>query len=211
MPRLITLLLLLVALAILAMQNLATSLPLVILSSETPAIPVGILLVGAVCIGAFITVILYGLVGLGKPPVSKYRPMGQRVPYPDSPGSTNLPPSGPASSPGVSASGSSSSSSSYTPSPTAYASGSSSAFVSGPSPQETTSKPASPSATPADTSQKPASTPVKDSGFKSHFGRNAPTPPTPDKGPSAKTPSTQASSVSGPQDSANSVKKKLNS
>lgn len=204
MPRLIALLLVLVSMVLLAMQNRSTSLPLVILSSETPAIPVGILLVSAICIGSFITVVLYGLVGLGRPPASKYRPMGQRVPYPDSPGSTTLPPSGPASSPSTS-----SSDSSYTPS-TPYTSGSSSAFVSSPSPKKTTTPPATPSATPTDTPPNSPSTPIKDSGFKSHFGGNAPTPPVPESGPSTQASSTQAPSgpTAGTNDS-NSVKKKF--
>lgn len=96
MTRLIILLLILAALAILAVQNLSTPVSLVILgSARTPEIPFGLLLLGAVCIGALITLILYGLVGLRRSPESKYRPMGRRVPYPDSPGSTALPDSGP--------------------------------------------------------------------------------------------------------------------
>ncbi len=106
MPRLIILLLTLAALAILAVQNLSIPVSLVILgSARTPQIPFGLLLLGAVCIGALITLILYGLVGLRRPPESKYRPMGRRVPYPESPGSTTLPDSGPPySSPGAAAS-----------------------------------------------------------------------------------------------------------
>jgi hypothetical protein len=73
---------------ILAVQNLSIPVSLVILgSSKTPEIPFGLLLVGAVGIGALITLILYGLIGLQRPPESKYRPLGRRVPYPENPGS----------------------------------------------------------------------------------------------------------------------------
>ena len=124
MTRLIILLLILAALAILAVQNLSTPVSLVILGgARTPEIPFGLLLLGAVGIGALITLILYGLVGLRRSPESKYRPMGRRVPYPDSPGSTTLPASGPPySSAGAGAS------------PYSTAS-SSTAFVSEPTPQ----------------------------------------------------------------------------
>ncbi len=89
MPRIILLLLILAALAILAVQNLSTPVSLVILgSSRTLEIPFGLLLVGTLCLGALITLILYGLVGLQRPPESKYRPLGRRVPYPESPGGT---------------------------------------------------------------------------------------------------------------------------
>jgi hypothetical protein len=99
MPRLIILLLILAALAVLAVQNFSSAIALVILGGQTPEIPLGLLLVGAVGIGALITLILYGLVGAQRPPESKYRPMGSRVPYPDSPGSTTLPRSSPAYEP----------------------------------------------------------------------------------------------------------------
>lgn len=95
MPRLIILLLILAALVVLTVQNLSTSMALVILSGKTTALPFGLLLLGAICIGALVTLVLYTLVGLWRPPESKYRPMGRRVPYPDSPGSTTLPTSGP--------------------------------------------------------------------------------------------------------------------
>ncbi len=89
MPRIILLLLILAALAILAVQNLSTPVSLVILgSSRTPEIPFGLLLVGTLCLGALITLILYALVGLQRPPESKYRPLGRRVPYPENPGSS---------------------------------------------------------------------------------------------------------------------------
>jgi hypothetical protein len=86
MARIIILLLILAALAILAVQNLATPVSLVILgSSRTPEIPFGLLLISAIGLGALITLVLYGLVGLQRPPESKYRPLGRRVPYPDGP------------------------------------------------------------------------------------------------------------------------------
>jgi uncharacterized integral membrane protein len=89
MPQIIILLLILAALVILAVQNLSVPVSLVILgSSKTPELPLGLLLVGAIGIGAFITLILYGLVGLQRLPDSKYRPLGRRVPYPENPGSS---------------------------------------------------------------------------------------------------------------------------
>ncbi|MEO0768417.1 MAG: hypothetical protein AAFY72_03135 [Cyanobacteria bacterium J06649_4] len=117
MPRLIVLLLTLIALALLAVQNLDTPVSLVILSSTLPAISLGILLVSAIGIGALLTLVLYGLVGIRRPPESKYRPMGRRVPFPEGSGST-LPPTEP----------------NYgTSSGSSYTSGSSSAFISEPS------------------------------------------------------------------------------
>ena len=99
MPRLIILLSIVLMMAAVAVQN-PTSLSLVILGgSRTPEMPLGLMLVGAVALGSLTTLLLYGLVGLRRPPESKYRPMGQRVPYPNSPGSTTLPPSGPAYQP----------------------------------------------------------------------------------------------------------------
>lgn len=99
MPRLIILLFIALVMAAVAVQN-PTSLSLVVLGgSRTPDIPLGLMLVGAVALGSLTTLVLYGLVGLRRPPESKYRPMGQRVPYPNSPGSTTLPPSGPAYQP----------------------------------------------------------------------------------------------------------------
>lgn len=134
MTQLIPLLLILASLTVLAVQNRSISLPLVILSSETPAIPVGLLLVVAVCLGALITLILYGLMGLIRPPESKYRPIGRRVPYPDDPGSTLS--SGPtgASSPSDTV---------YNPADAAYSS-SSSAFVSDPAPPTAPNSPSNP-------------------------------------------------------------------
>ncbi|MEL7352280.1 MAG: hypothetical protein AAFN38_12710 [Cyanobacteria bacterium J06560_5] len=142
MPRLITLLFILIALAVLAVQNRANTLSLTLLSSETPEIPLGLLLVGAIGVGSLLTLILYGLVGVGRPPESKYRPMGKRVPYPDSPGSTNLPPSGPSST--------SPSDKPYRPQgATTYGSGST-AFVSEPSAPSPVTTPSSPVSPPQD-------------------------------------------------------------
>lgn len=85
MFRFIVLLLISAVLAVVTVQNLATPMALVILSGKTPAVPFGLLLLGATGSGAIVTLILYGLVGLYRPPESKYRPMGRRVPYPDEP------------------------------------------------------------------------------------------------------------------------------
>ncbi|MEL7071566.1 MAG: hypothetical protein AAGN15_23360 [Cyanobacteria bacterium J06581_3] len=98
MPRLIILLLSVAALAVLALQNLATTVPLVVLGRTLLDIQLGVLLAISVGIGALLTLVLYGLVGLRRAATSKYQPMGRRVPYPDSSGST-LPPSGGPSGP----------------------------------------------------------------------------------------------------------------
>ncbi|MEO0852416.1 MAG: hypothetical protein AAFY15_02775 [Cyanobacteria bacterium J06648_11] len=150
MPRLIVLLLTLIALALLAVQNLDTPVSLVILSNSLPEIPLGILLVCAIGSGALLTLILYGLVGRRRPPESKYRPMGRRVPSPGDPDST-LPPTGP--SPYGQSSPSSYSGSSYSPS--------SSAFVSEPS-NQSSNQPSTPvdEAPPVDA---PVDTPPKES------------------------------------------------
>ena len=95
MIRAIVLLLILAALAVLAIQNFSTPVALVILSSRTGEIPFGLLLVGAVGVGALVSLILYGLLSLRRSPESKYRPLGRRVPYPESPRDTSLPPSSP--------------------------------------------------------------------------------------------------------------------
>ncbi len=117
MPRLIILLLIVLVMAAVAVQN-PGSLSLVVLGGfRTPEIPLGLILVAGAALGSLITLILYGLVGARRPPESKYRPMGQRVPYPNSPGSTTLPPSGPA----------------YQPVEKPYSSTSTAAFVSEPS------------------------------------------------------------------------------
>ncbi|CAN5618605.1 hypothetical protein BH23CYA1_BH23CYA1_00340 [soil metagenome] len=142
MPRLIVLLLILAALIVLAVQNLSPAVALVILSGKTIEIPFGLLLLGAVCLGALVTLLIYALVGLQRPPESKYRPMGRRVPYPESPGSTTLPNASPSSS-----STGSQADPNYSRS---------SAFVSEPAPAQTVS---SPQDSPPRTAHKPFVTP----------------------------------------------------
>ncbi|EDX86253.1 hypothetical protein S7335_3956 [Synechococcus sp. PCC 7335] len=83
MFRLIILLLPIAVLIVIAVQN-STLIALNFLGGSFPAVPFGLLLAITVCIGALITLLLYGLVGWRRPPESKYRPMGRRVPYPDS-------------------------------------------------------------------------------------------------------------------------------
>jgi len=97
MPRIIVFLLTVAALAIVALQNLATEVPLIIFGKTfASAMPFGLLLVITVGIGALLTLIFYGLLGSRRPPESKYRPMGRRMPYPESPSSNPLPASKPA-------------------------------------------------------------------------------------------------------------------
>ncbi len=120
MFRFIILLLISAVLAVITVQNLATPIVLVILSGKTPAVPFGLLLLAAICLGALVTLFLYGLVGLYRPPASKYRPMGRRVPYSDGPDSGFF-------------DHESASSTTYSPATQVY-SGSSSTFVSEPTP-----------------------------------------------------------------------------
>ena len=86
MPRLIILLLTLASLTIVTVQNLGEekAVPLVVLGAPVATIPLGLLLLAAVGIGALMTLILYGLLGVRRSPESKYKPMGSRVPYSDS-------------------------------------------------------------------------------------------------------------------------------
>ncbi|PZO15065.1 MAG: hypothetical protein DCF25_14170 [Leptolyngbya foveolarum] len=100
MPRLIILLLTLISLTILTVQNLGAdkAVSLVVLGTPLSSIPIGLLLLSAVGIGALTTLAIYGLIGLRRPVAgstkSKYKPMGSRVPYPESSDSTTIPPSG---------------------------------------------------------------------------------------------------------------------
>ncbi len=91
MTRLIILLLPVAALVVLAIQNRAPAIALNFLGGSLPAVSFGLLLAIAAGVGALITLLLYGLIGLRRSPERKYKPMGRRVPYPDSPGSGNLP------------------------------------------------------------------------------------------------------------------------
>ena len=85
MPRLIILLLTLASLTILTVQNLGAekAVPLVVLGEPIATIPLGLLLLAAVGVGALMTLVLYGLVGVRRSQTSKYKPMGSRVPSPD--------------------------------------------------------------------------------------------------------------------------------
>lgn len=130
MFRFIVLLLISAVLAVITVQNLAPPIGLVILSGRAPTVPFGLLLLGAFCLGALITLFLYGLVGLYRPPESKYRPMGRRVPYPNGPDSGFSEPD-------------SVSSTTYSPTTATY-SGSSSTFVSEPAPSAYPQAPAQP-------------------------------------------------------------------
>ncbi|MFK8184114.1 MAG: hypothetical protein AB8B99_12130 [Phormidesmis sp.] len=137
MTRLMIFAVIVIVMAVLAIQNQDATALTILGSRQTPAMPFGLLLVGAFSAGTLLTIFLYGLVGLQRPPESKYRPMGRRVPYPDSPGSTNLPPSGPSTN---------TASSPYATAGQSY--GSTSAFVSEPSPQSTSPQSTPPQDTP---------------------------------------------------------------
>ena len=132
MTRLMIFVVILVVMAVVAIQNQEATALTILGSQQTPEIPFGLLLVGAFGAGSILTLFLYGLVGINQPPESKYRPMGRRVPYPDSPGSTDLPPSGPPTDTAAAP---------YATVGQSY--GSSGAFVSEPTPQESGAPPQS--------------------------------------------------------------------
>ncbi|MEO0646852.1 MAG: hypothetical protein AAFZ17_11935 [Cyanobacteria bacterium J06650_10] len=158
MPRLIVLLLVSAALTTLTLQNRGedSAVPLVVAGQTViESMPLGLLLLLSVAAGSLLTLVLYGLVGIGKPPENKYRPMGRRVPYPDAPGGSSSVPSTP--EPGAGFTPQDSATSSY---------GSSSAFVSEPtsgasnprSPSRTVGQPSEPASAP-DTNPQPFITP----------------------------------------------------
>jgi len=158
MPRLIVLLLTLASLTVLTVQNLGAdkAVSLVVLGTPLSSIPLGLLLLGAVGVGALTTLVLYGLMGLRRPTENsikdKYKPMGSRVPYPETPGSATTPPTG------------SNYSSDYTTT-TSAAYGSGNAFVTEP---------------PVDSIGTPTSTPTEpDSSRTSSTGSQAANPTTP--------------------------------
>ncbi len=162
MPRLIILLLTIASLTILTLQNLSSEneVPLVLFGQVVSEnILLGWLLLGTVGIGALLTLVLYGLIGLRRPPESKYKPMGRRVPYPDGPDSSTSPTSSPNNDVGTPAA------------PIGYAAkdyGSSSAFVSEPGSSPASSPSSSPSpdskpfiSPPQDTSPSTSSSPAQ--------------------------------------------------
>lgn len=95
MFRLIILLLPITALIIVAVQNRTPAIALNFLGGSLPAMPFGLLLAITTGFGALITLLIYGLISWRRPLESKYKPMGRRVPYPDSDPS----PSNPAATP----------------------------------------------------------------------------------------------------------------
>ena len=127
MTRLMIAVVIAIVMAVLAIQNQEATALTILGARQTPEIPFGLLLVGAFSIGALLTLFLYGIVGLQRPPESKYKPMGRRVPYPESPNSATIPPSGPATE----------SASPYATATQSYSS--STAFVSDSPPQDTSS------------------------------------------------------------------------
>lgn len=167
MPRLIVLLITLASLTLVTVQNLGAekAVSLVVLGRPLSSIPLGLLLLGAVGTGALTTLVLYGLVGLRRPAESatksKYKPMGSRVPYPES-GST-VPPTGSTASSPYSSTGSATGSA-------AYGSGGS-AFVTEPPVDKAGTPPTSAASAPPSSS--PASaTPTTPSNVYSPFSRN---------------------------------------
>ena len=99
MTRLMILAVIVVVMGTVVVQNQSGVALTILGAQQTAEIPFGLLLVIAFSVGALLTIFLYGLVGLHRPSVSKYQPMGRRVPYPDSPSSPNLPNSGPSTGP----------------------------------------------------------------------------------------------------------------
>jgi len=200
MTRLMIFVVVLIVMAVLAIQNQETTALTILGNQQTPEIPFGLLLVGAFSIGAVLTLLLYGLVGMHRPPKSteqsKYRPMGRRVPYPDSPGSRDLPPSGPPTD-AVSTPYETAGSTSYkTAGSTSQGSSSSTAFVSEPasSPSAATptqnsyrtpgvqgSAPYSSTSEPSNVSQSAFSPPIFSEGAAKDAPDSAVGSPTPEK------------------------------
>ncbi|MEL6327138.1 MAG: hypothetical protein AAFQ61_09585 [Cyanobacteria bacterium J06626_23] len=79
MVRLVGLLFLVIVLVILALQNLSPTLTLVVFGSQTLTLPFSAWLLGAVAVGVFLTLLIYGLLGMRSPPRRPYRPLGQRI------------------------------------------------------------------------------------------------------------------------------------
>ena len=177
MPRLIILLLTLASLTLVTLQNLGEdrAVSLVILGQPLSSIPLGLLLLGSVGIGALSALVLYGLVGLRRPAdsatKSKYKPMGSRVPYSES-GST-IPPTGSYSAP-------TGSTASSTAGSAAYSSGGT-AFVTEPPVDSAGTPPSNPN--PAVSSAQPSGTPTTPSNVYSPFSRDSEAKK---KGPTAK-------------------------
>ena len=167
MPRLIVLLVTLASLTIVTVQNLGAekAVSLVVLGRPLSSIPLGLLLLGAVGTGALTTLILYGIVGLRRATESatksKYKPMGSRVPYPES-GST-VPPAGSTTSSSYGSTGSTAGS-------TAYGSGGS-AFVTEPPVDQAGTAPTSTDSMPSSSSSADT-TPATPSNVYSPFSRN---------------------------------------
>lgn len=94
MPRLIILLLISAAIAVLAFGNTQPVSLVILGSTRTPEVPFGLLLAIALGVGALLTLLLYGLIGLHRPAQSKasskYQPIGRRVPYPENSGGSDF-------------------------------------------------------------------------------------------------------------------------
>jgi hypothetical protein len=83
MSRSIVLALIVLVLVILAIQNMAPPIALVILGKAILTLPLAVWLVGAIATGAILTLVIYGLASTSAPSRRPYRPLGQRIPPED--------------------------------------------------------------------------------------------------------------------------------
>ncbi|MEM8809817.1 MAG: hypothetical protein AAGF01_27675 [Cyanobacteria bacterium P01_G01_bin.38] len=79
MARSIVLFVIIGLLAVLAVQNTAPPIALVVLGSRTAALPLSVWLLGAIAAGAVTTLLLYGFANLATPARRTYQPIGQRI------------------------------------------------------------------------------------------------------------------------------------
>ncbi|NEP16943.1 MAG: hypothetical protein F6J97_08545 [Leptolyngbya sp. SIO4C1] len=79
MVRLIVLILVLGLLVILAVQNTAPAIALVVLGRQTIALPLSVWLLGAIAAGSVAALLMYGFASLTGPSRRPYRPIGQRI------------------------------------------------------------------------------------------------------------------------------------
>ena len=91
MTRLLITAVIIVVMAVVAIQNPQATALTFLGSQQTPELPFGLLLVIAFSAGSLLTIFLYGLIGLKRPSASsKYQPMGRRVPYPENPSDSSF-------------------------------------------------------------------------------------------------------------------------
>ncbi|MEM9161616.1 MAG: LapA family protein [Cyanobacteria bacterium P01_F01_bin.4] len=79
MARSVVLFVIIGLLVVLAVQNTAPPIALVVLGSSTAALPLSVWLLGAIAAGAVTTLLLYGFANLATPARRAYQPIGERI------------------------------------------------------------------------------------------------------------------------------------